>query len=147
MRTRKLTDTDFPFWFYQQVDLNIPDESTSFYINIPAGFNYLLKKINVNFPAPGAPPVFQQIEMRLQVLGWGRVLANQALPLSLISTPGAGTVNGANFRTSYQNSKSIDFILKNKTSGRMIIENYTPGIVGNLIDIVLIGRAFRPERL
>lgn len=144
---KKVTDTDFPFWSFQRVDLNIPDDTTSFYINIPAGFNFLLKKINVNYPAPGAPPVFQQIDMRLQVLGWGKDLSNTAIPFSLISTPGVGTVNGANFLTSYQNSKTIDYILMKKTSARIIIGNYTPGIAGNFINILIHGRAFRGDRL
>ncbi len=136
MRSRALSATDYPFFHFTRVDLNIANDEASFYVNIPRGFNYFLKKINVSYPAPGTPPVFRDITLRLQVLGWGKTLTDNPVPFNLMSTPGAREVG-----SSYKNSSSVDYILMNRTSTRIIVGNYTPNIAGNFINVCLIGQA------
>lgn len=151
MKSRRPPKPDsnaYPFWIFGNVDLNIPENTANFIPQIPTGLDYYLKKILVQYPTPGTPPVFQDLELSLQTLGWNKVLSNEAIPLTMISTPGKGEVNGGFYKANtYQNAKSIDWVLMAKTTSRIIIENFTPSIAGNNIDIVLIGHAFRVDKV
>lgn len=139
---------DYPYWAYYRIDLNIDRPKVEQYLINKPGVTFLWEKLYVQYPAPGDPPVFQELEFEFDLRSAGKIFQNIPIKFTGHSTPGKGIRNGTFFDPAAQlNGKYVGWPVQSDEVAVLSISNFTALIAGNYVDVMFSGRGFRNGRL